>query len=1068
MENPVEGEPKLEDSARREPVLQDLVRVTEANDSTERAATASHASVRQSTSDTVVDTSVDSTRDMEQSTFRNMQSLPDMIIAEHSTHSPFEDGRQVHSVDNLPPFSRASSKSFTWGDHSGEEVAVLLQDVYDEIVHWRPNIFDIPLGASGKKFVDETTRLLTAVAEASALETVGLLAIMVMPALLLQQPASSATHSQRVACLERRLSLWLEGKFDDLLLEGRVLQTQLKRHVDRRSTNRNDIDSSSDAINARLYGQLLSRGKVKSAMHLVSDKGRGRILTLDETVPSGGVQNATVRDVLKAKHPPAAPVDLEALLTDTPPPTHPVIFDQLDGESIQLAALHSQGSAGPSGLDSANWRRLCTMYRGQSRRLCTAMSMLAKRLCTSYIDPAVLQPFVACRLIPLSKNPGVRPIGICETLRRIIGKAIMRVVGPEIQSVVGVSQLCVRQKSGCEAAVHAMRRLFIDENTEGLLLVDASNAFNSLNRQVMLQNIQILCPSFAPCVINHYRGSAKLFVGGETVLSLEGTTQGDPLSMAIYALGTLPLIRRADTAKCTQSWFADDAGAGGRLCDLFTWWKTLEEKGPMYGYHVNPPKTWLLVKDQQHYSTATDMFAGTNISITMEGRPLLGAPIGPDGFCETFCENKVSQWIFEVKKLAKFASTQPHAAFSGYTHGFASKWSYLSRTHAGLETHLQSLEQATRCEFLPAVTGRHLSDVERGLLGLPARLGGIGMPNPAREARQAYKASIKITEPLTKQLLKTSSSSVEEAFSEQLHATINVRRERNLELKQRADLLLAELPTRMQEAMKAAQDRGASLWLTVLPLVDHGFSLSKSDFKDALSLRYGWTPPRLPSHCSCGHAFSIDHALSCSSGGYLSLRHNEVRDVLAEVMSETCCNVQVEPMLQPLSGERFRSAAAVTADEARVDIKAGGFWNKNRQECAYFDVRVFYPHASSYRNIPTARVYRRHEQQKRSAYEERIRHVDRGSFTPLVFSSSGGSSPACTTALKRLASLLAEKRDTTYTEAISWLRCRLSFSLLRSSILCLRGSRPVKHRSGLIIQPDLALKEGQAQNHFVS
>ena len=277
MENPVEGEPKLEDSARSEPVLEDLVRVTEANDSTERAATASHASVRQSTSDTVVDTSVDSTRDMEQSTFRNMQSLPDMIIAEHSTHSPFEDGRQVHSVDNLPPFSRASSKSFTWGDHSGEEVAGLLQDVYDEIVHWRPNIFDIPLGASGKKFVDETTRLLTAVAEASALETVGLLAIMVMPALLLQQPASSATHSQRVACLERRLSLWLEGKFDDLLLEGRVLQTQLKRHIDRQSTNRNDIDSS-DAINARLYGQLLSRGKVRSAMHLVSDKGRGEYL----------------------------------------------------------------------------------------------------------------------------------------------------------------------------------------------------------------------------------------------------------------------------------------------------------------------------------------------------------------------------------------------------------------------------------------------------------------------------------------------------------------------------------------------------------------------------------------------------------------------------------------------------------------------------------------------------------------------------------------------------------------------------------------------------------------------
>ena len=79
----------------------------------------------------------------------------------------------------------------------------------------------------------------------------------------------------------------------------------------------------------------------------------------------------------------------------------------------------------------------------------------------------------------------------------------------------------------------------------------------------------------ATCVINYYRSSAQLFVGGETLLSAEGTTQGDPLSMAIYALGTLPLVSNAKTADVTQAWFADDASAADKLIQLHKWWTIL-------------------------------------------------------------------------------------------------------------------------------------------------------------------------------------------------------------------------------------------------------------------------------------------------------------------------------------------------------------------------------------------------------------------------------------------------------------------------------------------------------------
>ena len=117
-------------------------------------------------------------------------------------------------------------------------------------------------------------------------------------------------------------------------------------------------------------------------------------------------------------------------------------------------------------------------------------------MCTDYVDPAGLTVFTACRLIALDKCPGVRPIGVCEMVRRIIGKAILSVIGVEIQQSAGSLQLCAGQPSGCKAAIHALRHIFDDVTTEAALLVDASNALNNLNCWLALANISTLCPAF--------------------------------------------------------------------------------------------------------------------------------------------------------------------------------------------------------------------------------------------------------------------------------------------------------------------------------------------------------------------------------------------------------------------------------------------------------------------------------------------------------------------------------------------------------------------------------------------
>ena len=111
---------------------------------------------------------------------------------------------------------------------------------------------------------------------------------------------------------------------------------------------------------------------------------------------------------------------------------------------------------------------------------------------------------------------------------------------------------------------------------------------------------------------------------------------------------------------------------------------------------------------------------------------------------------KVQGWVQEIERLAFFADTQPHAAYSSLTHGLSSKWSYICRTTSNISHLLQPLETAIRTKLLPKLTGREPpSDQERDLLGLPARLGGLGFRNPVDVTDDEYHASKEVTKPLS-------------------------------------------------------------------------------------------------------------------------------------------------------------------------------------------------------------------------------------------------------------------------------------------------------------------------------
>ena len=307
------------------------------------------------------------------------------------------------------------------------------------------------------------------------------------------------------------------------------------------------------------------------------------------------------------------------------------------------------------------------------------------------------------------------------------------------------------QDGGCEAAVHAMRSIFHDNDTEAVLLIDATNAFNSINRKAALHNISVLCLSLAQVLINTYRAPVKLFITGSgEIISTEGTTQRDPLAMSMYALAITPLIDqlRSRCPDVHQVWYADDATGASTCRNLRAWWDDLSDDGPTFGYHPNDSKTYLVVKEE-HEASATELFADTDVHITTHGKRHLGAALGSKTFTEEYVSSKVQGWTKEIEQLAEVAVSQPHAAYAAFTHGLSSRWSYLMRTIPDIQDLLLPLEDAIHQHLIPALTGRPpCSSLERDQLALPTRLGGLGLRKPATSSLATFKASQRLTAPL--------------------------------------------------------------------------------------------------------------------------------------------------------------------------------------------------------------------------------------------------------------------------------------------------------------------------------
>ena len=312
-----------------------------------------------------------------------------------------------------------------------------------------------------------------------------------------------------------------------------------------------------------------------------------------------------------------------------------------------------------------------------------------------------------------------------------------------------------------------------------------------------------------------------------------------------------------------------------------------------------------------------------------------------------------------------------------------------------------------------------------------------------------------VTKPLTEKILQQSddlpsADEVKEAKSKAITDSKKREDEKNKQIKLAQD-------AKTQRTLEQLSEPGASSWLGALPLASHGFNLTKGEFQDGLAIRYNKQVSNLPSKCPCGSAFTTTHALNCHKGGFVNARHDNIRNLELNLLKSVVNDVECEPPLQPVLNRNGYGRSANLDNDARLDVRARGFWRDGQN--AYFDVRVTNADCESQENTSIKSVLRKHELEKKRSYNRRIMEVEHGTFTPLVFTTTGVMGQECSIFHKTLAEKISLKKNERYEEVVRYLRVKFSFLALKSTLLCLRGSRSVSKANSIDCDFGLALNE---------
>ncbi len=724
---------------------------------------------------------------------------------------------------------------------------------------------------------------------------------------------------------------WLEGQRLDLWRQGR----EPRRSRGRRAR------PSRETLQARV-DELVSQQQFSKACSAVA-----------EEPPVEVTPRVVAR--MQDKHPAAChPLDWTRLR-----PVSPAASPNLDQELVaKMVRSFLKGSAGgPSGLKPQHIKDAAIPGCEDElfRVLAVVLSMLARG-----DVPQEVRPFLCgASLVALPKEDGgLRPIAVGECLRRLVGKCLAHSASAQARERLEPLQVGVGTPGGAEAVIHVVRnwcsRHHADPNRV-LLKVDVENAFNSVDRQAILEAVREFSAALVPWADFTYANDSTLILGHERVSSRRGVQQGDPLGPLFFSLALHRVIEAAKRRAASELngnidftvFYLDDGVVAGESQAVAGFADILRQELAKIGLTMNVGKCEVVAVACENTAVQRSAFPRYKW-IDSGGFTLLGAAIGSVEFCTAHSNARRAKAETLFDRLAELENPQVAYLLIRHCASFC-RITYSTRVTPP-NRHgpaLQEFDSSVKRAF-SASTGVILDSESWERAQLSTRLGGLGLRRSSRHADCAYVSSLASAcalGPLIDNGFDPSSADFQTELAAPL-ASLNEKMPAGqaVEFAGRdtpSQRVLSEsIDSAMMESWLLNPDQsvalrahlrlicqeGAGAWLHAAPSRDKRTVLNGELFRVAIKRRLRMPLLEAPAICPCcGDTLDIymDHALVCSCGGDRTLRHNALRNLVNYIAAMAGLRPEKEKagLLPPRpDGEKLRGEQANSGGRRPADI----------------------------------------------------------------------------------------------------------------------------------------------------